>query len=227
MNNLNILIIEDESLIALELSQTILNFGYHVVDYATTPKMALNLILSHEEIDLILMDINLNTTVTGIELYQKIPRKIPLIYLTAYRDEETISRAIATNPLGYLIKPIQEDELKALLKLAQLKLNKSEEKMLPKSHVTLGKGYCFDMNEERLFYKDIFLTLGKREIRLLKLLIEAKGNVVSFQTIEELVWEGEFVSSSALRTLIYRLRGKLEYQLIESVFNHGVKLVSF
>jgi len=225
MPKLKILIVEDESLIALELSQTICDFGYEVIDYATTPKMTLEIFEKEaNNIDLILMDINLNSTINGIELYKRLNTTTALVYLTAYKDAETITKAIETNPLGYLIKPINEDELKALLQLTRHKIQASKEK--PQTSIThsIGEDYYFDMEAEQLFYKDIFLNLGKKEKKLLKLLIEAKGEVVSFKTVEDAVWEGEFVSDSALRTLIYRLRGKLEYKLIETVFNRGIKL---
>ena len=225
MDKLKILIVEDESLIALDLAHTITSFGYNVVEYATTPDMARKY-LQEKEINLILMDINLNAELTGIELYASLKINIPIIYLTAYKDEETISKAVETNPLGYLVKPLNEDELNALLKLSSYKI---ETPILPKplnsSHIKLGEEYYFDQEEEKLFYKKIFINLGKKELELLKLLIAAKGNIISFETIENQIWQGDFVSDSSLRTLIYRLRGKLEYKLIETVFNHGIKLL--
>lgn len=224
MHNFNILIVEDESLIALELADTISNLGYHVVEYATHPDMAQQY-MQENEVDLILMDINLEAKTSGIELYKSLASDVPVIYLTAYKDEETISRAIETNPLGYLIKPHKEDELKALLKLAFYKLQpkKEEIKIYPEvSH--LGDGFYFNFREDKLYFNDMFLNLGDKELQLLKLLIHAKGSVVTFQTIEDELWSEKAVSASTMRTLIYRLRGKLEYKLIETVFNQGVKL---
>jgi|GEM_PF-369432 len=224
MHNFNILIVEDESLIALELADTITNLGYHVVEYATHPEMARQCIRDNE-VHLILMDINLEAELSGIELYKSLECDVPVVYLTAYKDEETMSRAIETNPLGYLIKPHKEDELKALLKLAyyKLKSREKEKKTYPElSH--LGAGYYFDFEEEKLYFNDLFLNLGDKELQLLKLLIHAKGSIVTFKTIENEVWREKVVTSSAMRTLIYRLRGKLEYKLIETIFNQGVKL---
>jgi len=224
MHNFNILIVEDESLIALELADTITRFGYHVVEYATHPEMARQY-MRENDVHLILMDINLEAELSGIELYKSLACDIPVVYLTAYKDEETISRAIETNPLGYLIKPHKEDELKALLKLAYYKLQPKKEEIQANTDVLhLGSGYYFNFREDKLYFNDMFLNLGDKELQLLKLLIHAKESVVTFQTIEDELWSEKAVSDSTMRTLIYRLRGKLEYKLIETVFNQGIKL---
>lgn len=226
MNKLNILIIEDESLVAMELQQSIENMGHNVVEYATNVKMAKNF-LNRFEVDLILMDINLNDIFNGIELYKNLMITTPIIYLTAYTDEKTMSEAIETNPLGYLIKPHTEDELKAIIKLAQYKIqNIQATPQAVDKLVAVGKGYFFDMEDEQLFYKDLPVKLTLKERGLLKILILAQGKIVKFDTIEKALWDGEPVNNTSLRSLIYRLRNRLEHKLIESEFNVGIKLVS-
>lgn len=217
MGSLNILVVENESLVALEIMQSIQEFGYMQVEYATTIDMAKD-ILAQNSINLILMDINLGKEIDGIDFYKSLDIDTPIIYLTAYKDEATISKAIKTNPLGYLIKPVNSDELNALLKLAQYKLSTQNQK------IELGDGYYFDKKEDRLFYNDKFIHLGAKELKLLKLLISARGNFVSYYTIEDEIWGSEPISSSSLRTLIYRLRGKLNYKLIEVENSYGVKI---
>lgn len=217
MDKLNILVIENESLVALEITQTIQEFGFNQVEYATTPNMAKD-ILAKNPINLILMDINLGKSINGIDLYKSLDIDIPIIYLTAYKDNSTISKAIGTNPLGYLIKPINSDELNALLRLAQYKISTQNNK------IELGEGYYFNTKENKIFYKNRFIHLGTKELKLLKLLILAKGNFVSYYTIEQEIWGSETISSSALRTLIYRLRGKLDYKLIEVENSYGIRI---
>jgi len=217
MGSLNILVVENESLVALEIMQTIQEFGYRQVEYATTIDMAKD-ILAQNSINLILMDINLGKEIDGIEFYKSLNIDTIVIYLTAYKDEATISKAIETNPLGYLIKPINSDELNALLKLAQYKLSTQNQK------IELGDGYYFNTKENKLFFNNKFVHLGTKELKLLKLLISARGNFVSYYTIENEIWGLESISSSALRTLIYRLRGKLNYKLIEVENSYGIKI---
>ena len=187
MTDLQILIVEDESLIALELTQNIRNLGYHVVGYATNAALT-HEYMQKESINLILMDINLGTDVSGIDLYKNLQTDIPIIYITAYKDEETILKAIETDPLGYLIKPHNEDELKALLHLACYKLSNKEESIPTKTLQNLGKNYFYNGEEEKLYFGEMHITLGSKELQLLQLLICANGAIVSFQTIESVLW---------------------------------------
>ena len=224
MNNLNILIVEDESLVALELSNSIENHGFNVVDYVTTPKMAIEL-FQKEKIDLILMDINLGEDIDGIDLYKSFNTHIPIIYLTAYQDETTISKAIETDPLGYLIKPYNENELFALLKLATYKIHNNITKVRSTdSLLDIGEGYFYNLQENKLYFNDMYIKLSPKEITLLQLLIEARGGVVLFSTIQNEVWQDNIPSDSSVRTLIYRLRGKLQYKLITTEPHQGIKL---
>jgi len=222
MENITILIVENESLVALELTETIKSFGYKKVSYATNSEMTKELI-EKKIFDLILMDINLNEKIDGIELYESLNIDIPIIYLTAYKDDLTINKAILTNPLGYIIKPHNDDELRAIILLAQYKINSIKYKDKSEK-LSLGDGYYFDIKEEKLFYHDIFIHLGKKELQLLKLLISARGNPVSYYRIEHEIWGSTNVNNSTLRTLIYRLRGKLTYKIINCETNYGVML---
>jgi len=217
MNNLKILIVEDESLIALELTETIKLLGYSTVNYATTLRVAKQ-IIDREDINLIIMDINLNSTITGVEFYKELKRPISIIYVTAYRDDLTIEEAVSTKPLGYLIKPVNDDELKVLLKIAESKVPTTS------NLIKLNDEYIFHKEEEKLFYKNEFINLGKKELKLLKLLLSANEKIVSFTQIEDEIWENQ-ISSSAIRTLVYRLRSKLGQQFIETEFNYGIKLL--
>lgn len=224
MNNLNVLIVEDESLVALELSHSIENYGFNVVDYVTTPTMALE-IFQKEKIDLILMDINLSNEIDGIDLYKSFNTRIPIIYLTAYQDEKTISKAIETDPIGYLIKPYNENELLALLKLTTYKIHNNIIKVRSKnSLLDIGEGYLYNLQDNKLYFNDMHIKLSPKEVILLQLLIEARGEVVLFSTIENEVWKDSVPSASSIRTLIYRLRGKLQYKLITTEPHQGIKL---
>lgn len=223
MDNLNILIVEDESLVALELSNTIKGHKYNVVDYVTTPKDAIE-VFQKEKIDLIIMDINLKSDIDGIDLYKSLNTLTPVIYATAYQDETTITKAVQTNPLGYLIKPYNEQELFALLKLATYKIeNNIHTVKKDNALLDIGEGYFYNLLENRLFFNEMYIKLSPKETKLLNLLIETKGEIVSFETIENEVWEMP-PNASSLRTLIYRLRGKLEHKFISNELNHGIRL---
>ncbi len=79
--------------------------------------------------DLILMDIVLKGDMDGIETAAKLneTESIPVIYLTAYADDEILKRAATTEPYGYILKPYKEKELKANIEMAIYRKNSEKE----------------------------------------------------------------------------------------------------
>lgn len=130
---LNILVVEDEALTALELQKKLVLWGYKVVGTASSGEKAVEMVFELKP-DLIIMDILLKGEMTGIDAAVTIRNQldIPIIYLTAYCNVETFEGAKVTQPYAYLIKPFQEYELKFAIEMAlyghksQLELKKSE-----------------------------------------------------------------------------------------------------
>ena len=117
-----LLIAEDEGIIAKDLSVTLKQLGYDVVGIAKSAFDAINKAHSLAP-NLILMDIMLEGDVTGIDAAKEIQAEldIPIIYLTALADEETIHRAKITEPFGYLLKPFDERSLHSTIEMALYK----------------------------------------------------------------------------------------------------------
>lgn len=116
MEAANILICEDERLVALDIEASLRRSGYNVAGIAGDGSEALR--IAHESCpDLALMDIRLRGTMSGIEVARMLTEhyQVPSIYLTAYADEETLQDAKATLPLSYLLKPFDERELKSAI----------------------------------------------------------------------------------------------------------------
>jgi signal transduction histidine kinase/AmiR/NasT family two-component response regulator len=113
----NILIVEDEIIIALDIAAKLKSLGYGVTNTAVSPQEALESI-EQQIPDLIMMDINLKSDIDGIELCTIIKEKyhIPVVYMTSYSDVKTIERAMLTEPYGYIIKPYNPSTLAATLK---------------------------------------------------------------------------------------------------------------
>ncbi|WP_051069317.1 ATP-binding protein [Desulfotignum phosphitoxidans] len=114
-----ILIVEDEILIAEDIRKSLARLGYCVTEMVTSGKKALDSIQAAPP-HVVLMDITLKGKMTGIETAQKIKDlwHIPVIYTTASEDEATVALAARSNPVAYLIKPIDIRELKAAIELA-------------------------------------------------------------------------------------------------------------
>jgi putative two-component system response regulator len=114
-----ILIVEDESIVAKDIKNTLEMMGYEVPDIISSGEELLEKIEEFTP-DLILMDIMLKGDLNGIEATNKIKAKkdIPIIYLTAYSDESTIQSIKTTESYGYLLKPFKEAELGTSIEMA-------------------------------------------------------------------------------------------------------------
>jgi len=119
MNKKSILIVEDEKIISSDIKRILIKFGYEVSGIAVSGEDVLTQIQKQKP-DLILMDIILKGDLSGIETAEKIIDRwnIPIIYLTAYADEQTLQRAKTTIPYGYILKPFEEKELYAIVEMA-------------------------------------------------------------------------------------------------------------
>ena len=125
MADVKILLVEDESIEAMDIQRTLESFGYNVPYVASKGEEAVSKALEIRP-DIILMDIILKGEMDGIETANEIKAlNIPIIYLTAHSEEPTIERAKLTGPYGYIIKPYEANELKYAIELALYK-NKME-----------------------------------------------------------------------------------------------------
>lgn len=228
MQKTKVLVVEDESIVALDIKKALLSLGFDITACVGDYEKAIKSVLENRP-EIILMDIQLKNSIDGIETVKVIQKiyNIPIIYLTAYSDETTISRAIKTNPISYLIKPFKREELKSTILLGLYKINSSNQNYVDNNCTNLGFNYYYDIKNEILFYDAIPIKLSLNEKKLLTILVEAKGALISFREIEYYIWPDYPVSNSAIRTLLYRLRSKLEYKIIETIPSIGCKLTPY
>lgn len=125
MEKLNIFIVEDESIVARDIQNSLNKLGYNVVGTANNGKDAIEKITLTMP-DLILMDIMIKGDMTGIDVSEKLKQKlkIPVVFLTAYADEGTLSKAKVTEPYGYILKPFKEVDLHSTIEMAYYKYQK-------------------------------------------------------------------------------------------------------
>jgi CheY-like chemotaxis protein len=125
VEDIKILVVEDENIIALNIKKKLKSFGYTVPAIVSTAEDAIKM----TEItfpDLILMDVMLKGEMNGVQAIEEIRKKfdIPVIYLTAYSDDEVLERAKLTQPYGYVLKPFEEDDLRAVIEMALYRYQK-------------------------------------------------------------------------------------------------------
>lgn len=116
---IKILIVEDEQIVALDLKRRLTKLGYYVTGTAASGNKAFALI-NHDLPNIILMDIHIQGEKDGVEVAARLRELycIPVIYVTAYSEEKTLSRARNTKPYGYLLKPFSDRELHVMIQVS-------------------------------------------------------------------------------------------------------------
>ncbi|WLT39832.1 response regulator transcription factor [Synechocystis sp. B12] len=114
-----VLIVEDERLVAQHIAQLLKSDGYEICAIASDGATALKKIAEFYP-DLVLLDIRIKGEIDGIEVAERIKflYSIPIVYLTAFSDGETLERAQKTNPQGYVIKPFRREQLLSTVAIA-------------------------------------------------------------------------------------------------------------
>ncbi len=119
MNKGRVMVVEDEGVVALQIRESLEGLGYTVPLVALSGEEAVEKLLETEP-DLILMDIKLTGGLSGIEAARKIRGllDVPVVYLTAFSDRETLELAKGTDPYGYILKPFDEKSLNAIIEMS-------------------------------------------------------------------------------------------------------------
>ncbi len=180
-NMANIMIVEDEGIVARDIRRRLTKMGYDVVAVADSGEMALKLVAEVRP-DLVLMDIilkgELDGTQTARQLYDEY--HIPVIYLTAHADYATVQRAKESEPFGYVVKPFQEQDLKTSIEMALVK--HQSEMRLRQSTLTLQES-----NE--LLEKRVAERTANLEEAIVLLKQEIQERKVAQKTLQERDWQ--------------------------------------
>lgn len=118
---LKTVVIEDEAVIAETLRMMLEDLGYIVPDPAMNPVDGMETVV-REQPDIILMDVNLNSDIDGIQLAAEVKKitDVPIVFITSYADSDTIERAKAISPAGYLVKPFTAQDIYAAIEIAMV-----------------------------------------------------------------------------------------------------------
>ena len=212
----NILIIEDDKHLNKGLSIALeKNYGVISTFSISESKKHIN------DSDLILLDMNLPDG-DGLEIikYTREISTIPIIVLSAIDLEAYIISAIELGADDYLTKPFSLGILEAKIKRAFEKINSDDLTIYKKD------GIDFNFSENKFSVDGVNFDLTRTEIKILYVLIKNKGQVLTKETLFDLVWgiDDEFIDKNTLSVNISRIRTKLKpYDPIETVFGVGYK----
>jgi len=245
MRHPQVLVVENEQIVALDLEVCLKSIGCTVAAFATTGEEAVETACRLKP-DVVLMDIRLEGHLDGIQAAESIRKEmnVPLIFLTAAGDNETIGRAVRAEPSSYLIKPFDERELAAALQLALHRRGNQDrtrngDKQLPESSAG-GQGappasgmrigaLLLDLAKRRVFLGQTEIALTKKEFDILQCLARRPGMPLSPETILTEVWGPQFGHyTQALRVHVGHLRKKMTPSsgiAIEGVRGVGYRLI--
>lgn len=190
MSKLRVLIVEDEPLIAENISMYLDNADFEVSGIAYDSTEA-NEQLQNNTPDAAILDVNLESEEDGIDIAKRINQQyqIPFLFLTSYSDKETLQRAKAVNPSGYIVKPFNEKTLLASLEIAISNHAAAINKKMPA------------LNLQKI-NRHLLSTLSEREFEIVQLIYEG---ITNNQVAEKL-----FVSVNTVKTHLKNIYLKLD-----------------
>jgi DNA-binding response OmpR family regulator len=213
---MKIILVEDEYPIAQAIKRYLEDIG-HIVDTFFDGAEAIDVFESGAKYDAFIVDINLPGA-SGLELLAKVKsssEELPVIIISADSDIETIDKAYQLGTEDYLKKPFHIKEL--AIKLEKISKNSNLK-------ISFGDGFVYDMVMRALYKDSEEMELTKKELLFLELLLQNRGKIVTIDHIQNVVYEYNYMSDLALRTLVKRVRLKVGKELIQNVSGLGYKI---
>lgn len=217
---MKILILEDESVLALSMREFLEECGYDVDCFIDSDE-AFSAIYDYMY-DLLLLDVKVPGGKNGFEILEELREygtKTPAIFITSLTDIDDLSRGYECGACDYIRKPFDLAELKLRVEqVMKLHCFTSLEEI-----IELPSGYKYDLKKMKLTFRNDSVFLSKTETKILELLIKQRGSVVSCEMFWEEVW-GEWVDSTNIRVQVGNLRKKLEKDFIKNVRGVGYSI---
>ncbi len=243
MDNHKLLIIENDEDSAKELQISLQKQGYEVEILVRDLTKAKRKIKTYMP-DIILIDVLQEESTEWMEVVHSISRaQIPFIVLTAFADTDTIKRISKIEPCGYFVKPFNPLNLHVTIQISFYKFtqdknrkkslealkvdNQNLKKLLfakersDKPIISFGDGFSFNTNVCETFYKNKKVNLTRKENLFIQLLVSNIGNTVNFQQAINYLWGKAKASENNVRTLVWRLRSKMDSNAIKTVSGVG------
>jgi len=219
-----ILIVEDDIIIAKDIEKTLNKKGFNVIKITSSHLETISF-LNNNKVDLILMDINIKGAIDGIQSCNEIHQKynIPIVFVTAYNDTETISLIKDSYAIGYLQKPFKYADLSLNIFLI-LKHNSHQSKTIQKHIISLQNGFKYCLNNRFLYKDHVEVSLSQIEKQIVFVLCKNKNNFISYEQLFESVWKEQEFCINKIRGSIFRLKHKLPYLNIINNKEYGYRI---
>ncbi len=173
--------------------------------------------------NIMLLDINM-PKLNGIELAKKIrenDKTTRIIMATAYTNKEFMLDAVELSLTKYLVKPITVDEISGAFKKSLMEIEELDPEF---TNLDLGNGYSYNQKSRLLRYKSKEIVLRNKELVLLDFMSRNMNKVLTYEVLENVLWNDSLVSINALKAQIKNLRKKLYDGLIVNISGVGYKM---
>ena len=217
--NIKILYVEDDE-IARENGIEYLENYFELIYDASDAIKALKLYEKYKP-DIIITDIQM-PKLNGLEFVKRIrqkDKKTQIIVITAFCDKDYLMKAIELQLVKYLVKPVREKEFEEALFLCVDSLENEESNI-----VKLDNHTYFDTFNKNLISNNEIVKLRVKELVFLELLIKNKNRYVSYEEIENYVWNDNVMTKDAIKTLVKNIKTKIPKDLILNLTNSGYKI---
>lgn len=216
---MDIFVLEDDEAIGIGLTYSLENEGY-TVTLAKTVSQAMD-IISEKTFSLYILDLTLPDG-SGYDVCKKIKSTgdLPVIFLTAYDDEVNVVMGFELGADDYIAKPFRVKELLVRIKSVLRRYNKDSADGIIKL-----KDIIINTNEAKVYKNSVEVVLTAMEYRLLLILLNNRGQVLSRNQLLENIWDidGDFVEDNTLTVYIKRLRDKIEEEPNKPVYIKTVR----
>jgi len=217
---MKILILEDESMLALSIQEFLEDCGYEVNCFSSSDE-AYDAIYD-TVYDLLLLDVKVLGEKSGFEMLAILRKEgvtVPAIFITSLTDIDDLSRGYECGACDYIRKPFDLAELKLRMEqVVKLHCFSSNE-----DSIALPLGYSYDLKKMKLTFENENIILAKTEAKILELLIKQRGNVVTYEMFWEEVW-GEWIDPTNVRVQVGSLRKKLKQDFIKNIRGMGYSI---
>ena len=218
---LNVLYVEDNLDVQQQTLKMLSSF-FEKIELENNGKVALELFYENKY-NLIITDIKM-PLVDGIfliESIRKTDKKIPIIIFSAHDDKDYFLKTINAGIDGYILKPYTLEQITQTLDNLIQKYQSYEEY---ENKIRLENGFVWDKNLNQLFKNSKNIRLSKYEKKLFELFISEHSILKSYDEIEYFLFNNVDNNTKRIRNLITRLKQKLDYELLETVYSHGYSL---
>jgi len=218
LNNLTVLIVENEN-DGKKIVQEVMRDKFEKVITAQNGDEGLKKFKKYNP-NMVITDVFM-PIMNGLDMakyIKEISKDTPIIVFSANSEKETLLKAIDVGVDKYVLRPIDLDDFLVILE------NVAKNKIETANIIQVASGYSFNKIKRVLIRDGVEISLTKKELAFISLLIKRLGTLVLHDEIKSVVWVGESVTEAAIRTFVKRVRDKVGSSFIKNVPGLGYKI---